>query len=84
MKQNQLFQQTRWRIASWYAGVMGILLSLSGFGVYEAIFHAHKITVDREIAAVAGTLHDSLETVLKTSEQFEPDVWRILPDLCVI
>ncbi|WP_413167631.1 two-component system sensor histidine kinase RppB [Capilliphycus salinus ALCB114379] len=84
MKQNQLFQQTRWRLASWYAGVMGILLSLSGLGVYEAIVHAHKITVDREIEAVAGTLHDSLETVLKTPEQFEPDVWRILPDLCVI
>ncbi|EAW37675.1 two-component system sensor histidine kinase RppB [Lyngbya sp. PCC 8106] len=84
MKQNQLFQQTRWRIASWYVGVMGIILSLSGFGVYEAIVHAHKITVDREIEAVAGTLHDSLETVFKTPEQFEPDIWRILPDLCVI
>ena len=84
MKQNQLFQQTRWRLASWYAGVMGILLSLSGFGVYEAIVHAHKITVDREIEAVAGTLHDSLETVLKTPEELEPDVWRILQDLCVI
>ncbi|MEA5497185.1 two-component system sensor histidine kinase RppB [Limnoraphis robusta] len=84
MNQNQLFQQTRWRIASWYAGVMGIILSLSGFGVYEAIFHAHQITVEREIAAVAGTLHDSLETVLKAPEQFEPDVWRILPELCVI
>ena len=84
MKQNQLFQQTRLRLASWYAGAMGILLSLSGFGVYEAIVHAHKITVDREIEAVAGTLHDSLETVLKTPEQFEPDIWRILPDLCVM
>ncbi len=84
MKQNQLFQQTRWRLASWYAGVMGVILSLLGLGVYEAIDHAHQMTIDREIESVAGTLHDSLETVLKTPEELEPDVWRILPELCVI
>lgn len=83
MNQNQLFQQTRWRLASWYAGVMGVILGLSAFGLYEAIAHAHWITLDRELSSVAGTLHDSLEPVLKQPGILSPDVRRLLPDLCL-
>jgi len=32
MNQNELFNRTRWRLASWYAGVMGIILSLCSLG----------------------------------------------------
>ncbi len=83
MNQNQLFQQTRWRLASWYAGVMGVILGLSAFGLYEAIAHAHWITLDRELSSVAGNLHHSLEPVLKQPGILSPDVRRLLPDLCL-
>lgn len=84
MNQNKLFQQTRLSLAGWYAGVMGLILSLCGLGVYQAILHAHWMTLDREIQSVAGTLHDSLEPVLKQPGKLEPEVRRFLPDLCMV
>jgi hypothetical protein len=66
MKQNHLFNQTRINLALFYAGVMGLILTLLGVGVYRAITHAHWVTLDRELESVAGTLHNSLELKLKT------------------
>ena len=84
MNQNLLFQNTKLRLTCYYAGVMGVILSICGLGVYEAIAHAHWSTLDREIESVAGSLHDSLETVLQQPGQLEPDVLRIIPDLCFL
>jgi two-component system OmpR family sensor kinase len=47
MNQNKLFNRTRWRLASWYALVMGFILSLSALGLYKAIAHAHWVALDR-------------------------------------
>lgn len=84
MNQNKLFQQTRWRLALWYAGVMGSILSACSFGVYEAIAHAHWMTLDRELQSVAGTLHDSIEPLLLQPGRVEPQALAILPDLCLV
>jgi signal transduction histidine kinase len=84
MRQNKLFNQTRVSLAFWYAGVMGLILSLLGFGVYKAISHAHWVALDRELESVAGTLHDSLELKLKQPGQIEPIVKELLPNLCLI
>jgi signal transduction histidine kinase len=80
MNQNKLFSQTRWRLASWYAIVMGFILSLCGFAVYEAIVHAHWRTLERELEAVAGTLHDSIETKLKQPGRLESTPQQLLPE----
>ncbi|MBD0345770.1 MAG: two-component sensor histidine kinase, partial [Coleofasciculus sp. Co-bin14] len=82
MHQNKLFNRTRWRLALWYAGVMGLILSASGFGVYEAIAHAHWVAVDRELESVAGTLHDSIELKLNQPGRLEPIVEELVPNLC--
>ena len=79
MNQNKLFSQTRWRLASWYAIVMGFILSLCGLGVYQAIVHAHWQTLDRELESVAGTLHDSIENTLKRPGSLEPAAQQLLP-----
>ncbi len=84
MNKNKLFVLTRWRLASWYAGVMRVILSLCGFGIYEAIAHAHRITLERELESVAGTLHHSLEPTLKQPGQLEPATRRFLPNLCLV
>ena len=81
MNQNKLFSQTRWRLATWYASVMGVILSLCGFGVYEAIAHAHWQTLDRELEAVAGNLHDNIENVLKQPGIWEPYSAKLLPNV---
>jgi hypothetical protein len=44
---------------------MGIILGVCGLGVYEVTAHAHRITINRELESVAGTLHDNLESVLR-------------------
>ncbi|MBD0345026.1 MAG: two-component sensor histidine kinase, partial [Coleofasciculus sp. Co-bin14] len=82
MNQNKLFNRTRWRLALWYAGVMGLILSVSGLGVYEAIAHAHRVAVDRELESVAGTLHDSIELKLNQPGRLEPIVEELVPNLC--
>jgi signal transduction histidine kinase len=84
MNQNQLFQQTRLRLALWYALVMALILSLSGYGIYKAIAHAHWMTLDRELESVAGTLHDSIELKLQQPGRLEPVIEKLLPNICVV
>ncbi|MBD2356633.1 two-component sensor histidine kinase [Tolypothrix sp. FACHB-123] len=84
MNQNILFQQTRLRLALWYALVMAVILSICGFGIYQAISHAHWMTSDRELESVAGTLHDTIELKLYQPAKLEPAIEQILPNICVI
>jgi signal transduction histidine kinase len=84
MQQNKLFNLTRLRLAGWYAGVMGVILSLCGFAVYEAMAQDHWHASERELKSIAGTLHDGLEPVLKQPERIEPSVQQLLPGLCIV
>ncbi|MDY7013428.1 MAG: two-component system sensor histidine kinase RppB [Cyanobacteriota bacterium] len=83
MKQNQLFKQTRWQLVTWFTGILGLILALCGLGVYEAVAHAHRITIEQELQSVARTLHDSLETVLQQPGKLEPEAIRLLPNACL-
>ena len=84
MKQNKLFTQSRWRLTQWYAGSLTFILSIIGIGVYEAIDHAHNITITQELDTVASTIHDSLQPILKKPEQLNDRVTNFLPDLCFV
>lgn len=84
MNHNKIFFGARLHLAGWYAGVMGIILTLSGVGIYQIMAHAHWQAVDHELESVAGTLHDSLEPLLQESDRINPSVQQILPNLCVI
>ena len=84
MNHNKIFFGARIRLAGWYAGVMGIILTLSGVGIYQVMAHAHWQAVDRELESVAGTLHDNLEPLLIESDRISPSAQQILPNLCAI
>ena len=84
MNRNKIFLGARLHLAGWYAGVMGIILTLSGVGIYQVMLHAHWQAVDRELESVAGTLHDSLEPLLQQSDRIAPSVQQILPNLCIV
>jgi signal transduction histidine kinase len=84
VKQNRLFVRSRWQLASWYAGISSIILLISALGVYEAIAHAHRITINQELESVAGTLHDSLLPVLQQPGKLEPEVKELLPNTCLV
>jgi signal transduction histidine kinase len=84
MNQNQLFEQTRWKLATWYAAILGMILGVCGLGLYEAVAHAHRITINQELKTVAGTLHDSLEPLLQQPGKLEVTAKGLLPELCVV
>ncbi|HEY9710325.1 MAG TPA: hypothetical protein V6D48_19115, partial [Oculatellaceae cyanobacterium] len=83
MLHNKLFSRSRWRLALWYTGVMGFILSVCGLAVYEMTAHDRWKALDRELESVAGTLHDSIEPTLKQPGHLEVSVQQILPGLCL-
>jgi len=84
VKQNRLFSKSRWQLATWYAAILSIVLFICALGFYEAVAHAHRITINQELKSVAGTLHDSLLPVLEQPGKIEPEVKELLPNTCLI
>ncbi|MCY7282066.1 MAG: HAMP domain-containing histidine kinase, partial [Cyanobacteria bacterium CAN_BIN43] len=78
-----LFRRSRLRLALWYAGVMGVILSVSGFGLYRAMIQSNWAAMEREVESIAGTLHDSVEPLLPASEAPTAVLRQIFPDLCL-
>jgi two-component system, OmpR family, Ni(II)-sensor and/or redox sensor kinase NrsS len=83
MNSHQLFRRSRIRLAIWYALVMGMILSLSGLGMYRSLVQSNWMAMEREMESIAGTLHDSLEPILPASEDPTTVLQRILPELCL-
>ncbi len=83
MRHNSLFQTTRWRLACWYAGITGILLSACGLTVYELVSYTRWQVIDRELESMARTLHDGLEPHLHQSGHIAPAVQNLLPGVCL-
>jgi signal transduction histidine kinase len=83
MYRSKPFSQTRWRLTGWYAGVMGVILSLSGFVFYEMICQSRWGALHQELTSVSGTLHDGLEPVLKHPGHLEPEADQLLPGICM-
>ncbi len=78
-----LFRHSRLRLALWYALVMGLIWSLSGLAMYRLLVQANWVALDRELEAIAGTLHDSLEPMLPAEENPTGVLQQILPELCL-
>lgn len=83
MNSYSLFRRSRLRLALWYAGVMGMILSVSGLGMYRAMVQTKWAGMEREIESIAGTLHDSVEPLLPPSEEPTAVLQQIFPDLCL-
>ncbi len=83
MHRNKLFNQTRFQLAGWYAAVMGSILGLAGLITYQMVAHSHWDAVDQELQSISGTLHDSLEPILKQPGRLETAVQTVLPNLCL-
>lgn len=83
MNSHQLFRRSRTHLALWYAGVMGVILGLSGLGIYRSFVQSNWTAMEREMESIAGTLHDSLEPMLPIEEDPTAVLRRILPELCL-
>jgi hypothetical protein len=83
MEQNSLFSQTRWRLAGWYAGVMGCILGLCGLGIYNGVALANRKTIDHSLESVANTVHNSIESVLQQPEHLQQIAQELSWQLCL-
>lgn len=81
---NHIFKQTKISLTYWYVSIFSGIISLGALGVYEAIAHAHYVTINQELKAVAGTFHDTFEPLLIKPNKLENTVKEILPDLCLV
>ncbi|MBD1847981.1 two-component sensor histidine kinase [Cyanobacteria bacterium FACHB-63] len=84
MRQNKLFNRTRIQLAGCYAGVMGLILSVSGLITYQLLSAAYWHAVEQELESISGTLHDALEPKLKQPNRLEPAIRQALPGLCLM
>ena len=82
--QNKLFGHTWWRLATWYAGMMGAILGLCGLGVYKALTYAHRLTITQELELVANNFHETLEPILEQPGKLAPEATKILPNVCLV
>lgn len=78
MKSDQLFRQTRWRLAGWYAGVMGVSLVVGSLFFYYCTWLIQKQSYDQTVEDLAGTLHDYLQPKLQQPGQLQPDILAVL------
>jgi signal transduction histidine kinase len=81
---NQLFKVTRQRLALYSGGMITVILTLGAIAFYEAIIHAHRLTIDQELKTVAATIHDGLGSILQQPGQWESEASRLLPSTCVL
>lgn len=84
MNRHRLFRRTYWRLAGLYTGVMALILLGCGVTLYHWLAFDRHQTLDREIASVAGTLHDGIEPLLQQADRLEPEVIALVPGLCVV
>jgi two-component system, OmpR family, Ni(II)-sensor and/or redox sensor kinase NrsS len=83
MNSQQLFRRSRTHLALWYAIAMGVILGLSGFGIYRSLVQSNWGALEREMESIAGTLHDSLEPMLPAANDPTTVLRRVLPELCL-
>ncbi len=81
--QTSLLNKTRWRLVSWYAGVMSLIFSLCGLAIYQGMIRAYLLSIDRELESVTGTLHKVIEPNLQEPGQLEPIFQVVLPNICL-
>ncbi len=81
--QIRVLNKTQWRLATWYAVVMGFILALCGVAVYQVMIRAYLLSIDQELEAVTGTLHSVIEPALQQPKRLEPIFQVVLPNLCV-
>jgi signal transduction histidine kinase len=85
MTNPRLFQNTRLKLAAWYATSMGIVLSIMGSYIYVMANQSYWSAVHQELTSLTGALHDSLEPKLKKPGVIDPSVKKeVLVNLCLV
>ncbi|MBF2056969.1 MAG: HAMP domain-containing histidine kinase [Cyanobacterium sp. T60_A2020_053] len=84
MKNNLLFHKTKVSLIRWYVSIFSGVITLGAFLVYEAIAHAHYVTINQELKTVTSALHNSFKPLLNEPNQLEDKIKNIITDLCLV
>jgi signal transduction histidine kinase len=71
-------------LTGFYAIAIGVVTLLSGCAIHLVMIRAFSRTVDRELNTLSGTIHDTLESVLKQPELVDRVALNLLPGLCMV
>lgn len=84
MKLDKPFHLLRCRLVLWYTTVMGLVLGICGFALYEAIARTQWLSLEQEMESTTETLHEQLIPVLRQPGHLDAQVQQRLPGICVI
>lgn len=82
MRQILVFRKTQFRLAAWYASVMGVILSICAIGIYQAIAQERISAIEQKMNILLVTLHDGVEPLLIQPGQLNEQVGQMIPGLC--
>lgn len=80
--QSKPFYLSRRRLATWYTGVMTLIVVLGGLVIHRLVVHARWLNLIGEMTDVARAIENRIEPTLERPGVFEPKTFRQLPALC--
>lgn len=80
--QSKPFYLSRRRLATWYTGVMTLIVVLGGLVIHRLVVHARWLNLVGEMTDVARAIENQIEPTLERPGVFEPETSRQLPTLC--
>jgi signal transduction histidine kinase len=83
LNRSPLFSRPRFKLAGAYAVVMGILLSILGIALHEAIANSADEIIERELKTLGRVFEDALTPLLQQPGQLSPAVTQSFPALCL-
>lgn len=82
MNNNSLFNNSRFKLAITYAGVMGATLLVCGYIAHVVMVKAFTRTIDRELEVLGKVFEDKLKTQLKTPGILPINIRKSFPEIC--
>ncbi|WP_026104169.1 two-component system sensor histidine kinase RppB [Anabaena sp. PCC 7108] len=82
MNNNSLFNNSRFKLAITYAGVMGTTLLICGYIAHIVMVKAFTRTLDRELEVLGKVFEDKLKTQLKTPGILPLNIRKSFPEIC--
>ena len=83
LNRSPLFSRPRFKLAGAYAGVMGVLLSILGIALHEAIASSSDEIIERELKTLGVVFEDALTPLLQQPGELSPTVIQSFPALCL-
>ena len=83
LNRSSLFNRPRFKLAGAYAGAMGVLLSVLGIALHEAIANSADEIIERELKTLSAVLEGAITPLLLQPGQLSPSITQAFPEFCL-